>query len=90
MEMWQSLELSQMCRDCQHTGMRQTQQRLGGLVGPIHSCSKCKILIISKCVIGIATEQAPRNFALMNNLNEKAAERKVISVLLLSLGIVAE
>ena len=33
-----------------------------------------------------ATEQAPRNVALLNNLNEQAAERKTISVVFLSLG----
>ena len=34
----------------------------------------------------IATEQAPRNLALTNNLNEQEAERKVISFLFISLG----
>ena len=33
----------------------------------------------------IASKQAPRNLALINNLNERAAERKVICVLVLSL-----
>ena len=37
-------------------------------------------------LLRIATEQAPRILALIINLNEQTAERKVISVLFLSLG----
>ena len=37
-------------------------------------------------LLRIVTEQAPMNLALINNLNEQAAERKVLSVLFLSLG----
>ena len=33
------------------------------------------------------TEQKPRNAALINNLNEQAAERKLASLLFLSLGM---
>ena len=37
-------------------------------------------------LLRIATEQAPWNLALINNLNEPAAERKAISALFLSVG----
>ena len=37
-------------------------------------------------LLRIATKQAPRNLALLNNLNEQAGERKVIIVIFLSLG----
>ena len=37
-----------------------------------------------------ATEQQPRQAALINNLNEQAAEIKIVSVLFLSLGSVEE
>ena len=33
------------------------------------------------------TQNSPRQAALLNNLNEQAAERKVVSILFLSLGV---
>ena len=40
-------------------------------------------------LLGATTEQNPRVAALINNLNEQAAERKIVSILFLSLGSAA-
>ena len=55
-------------------------------MGPLYGSCQRKILHISKRTIRTVTAQQPKIPALINNLNEQAAERKVVSVLFLSLG----
>ena len=54
---------------------------MGGMVGSIHGRRQCQVFHISKEILRNVTEQNPRIAAILNNLNEQAAERKMVSVL---------
>ena len=88
-EKWQSQGVHRRCRDCQHTGIRQTQhlEQIGGDWWELFTVAViAKYSLSINAFLRITTQQAPRNLSSINNLNEEAAERKVISVLFLSLG----
>ena len=82
-----------MCRDCQHFGIRQTQHvkqnRRKSSLELFMVAVNAKYSISVKEVPRIVIEQHPRVAALINNLNEEAAERKMVSVLFLSLRLAA-
>ena len=61
---------------------------MGRLVGPIHGCCQCEVFNLGKWNFTEVKEKNPRIAGLINNLNEQATERKVVSVLFLSLGTV--
>ena len=87
MEKWQSLEVHQLCRDCHH-GLWRTQhlEEIGRIGGSFTVAVNANYSLSLNELLRITTEQAPRNLAVINNLNKQAAERKLISILFLSLG----